>query len=140
MSSFKFNWVWIVPWIKLSCYLPLCETNLDDLIDFGTSLWEVIYFQSERILLLIWKTLLFMWSRDFLLIRTCNFPDDSEDSYFCFQLALLHPVFYFFFLSLSSSSFSSLMLFHLTYMRLSQSNNQLIYMSLKTLTFIIKTA
>ena len=41
--------------------LPLCETNLDDSIDFGTSLWEVIYFQSERILLLICKTLQFMW-------------------------------------------------------------------------------
>ena len=75
-----------------------------------------------------------------VMIRTCNFLDDSEDSYFCFQLALLHPVFFVFSFSLLSSSFSSLMLFHLTYMRLSQSNNQLIYMSLKTLTFIIKTA
>ena len=117
--------------------LPLCETNLDDSIDFGTS-------PVRSYLLSIWKDFV-THMQDLavyvkVMIRTCNFPDDSEDSYFCFQLALLHPVFFVFSFSLLSSSFSSLMLFHLTYMRLSQSNNLLIYMFLKTLTFIIKTA
>ena len=65
--------------------------------------------------------------------------ENSEDSYLCFRLALLHSVSYFFFLyRLPCLCVPLLILFHLTYMRLSRSTH-LLCLSLETLMFIIRT-
>ena len=65
----------------------------------------------------------------------------SADSYLCFWLTLLHSVTNFFSLYRSpSSSWSTVfMLFHLTKMRFSQSTHLLMYLSLETLSSIIRT-
>ena len=83
--------------------LALCETNLDDSIDSGS-------FSVRGYLSLIWKDSSthmhgftgyvkegLPFARDLSL-------ENSEDSYLCFRLALLHSVSYFFFLYRSPSS------------------------------------
>ena len=73
--------------------LVLCEANLEDSIDSSNfsvfSQFPVII----KILLLIWMVLQFMWRRDFLLHRM--YLENSNDSYLCFWLALLHLLSYF---------------------------------------------
>ena len=83
--------------------LALCETNLDDSIDSGnvsvrgylplirkdssTHMHGLAVYVKERL----------PFARDLSL-------ENSADSYLCFRLALLHSVFYFFFLYRSPSS------------------------------------
>ena len=50
--------------------LALCETNLNDSIDSGNFYVRVMLLKSERILLLIYLVLQFMWRLDFHLHRT----------------------------------------------------------------------
>ena len=81
----------------------LCETNLDDSIDSGN-------FSVRGYLPLIWKdSSTHMHGLTVYLKEELPFAQDltlenSADSYLCFRLALLHLVFYFFFLYRSPSS------------------------------------
>ena len=65
----------------------------------------------------------------------------SEDYYLYFWLALLHSLSYFFLLYWSPSSLCArfLILFHLTWMRFSQSTHLLIFLSLETSKSITRT-
>ena len=67
--------------------------------------------------------------------------ENSADSYLCFRLTLLHSVSYFFFSidHLLHLCAQFLILFHLTQMSFSQSTHLLMFLSLETLTFIIRT-
>ena len=95
--------------------LALCETNLDDSIDFGN-------FSVRVYVPLIRKDSsthmhdLAVYLKEGLPFPWDIFLENSADSYLCFRLDLLHSVSYFFFLyqspSLSLSQF--LILFHLT--------------------------
>ena len=64
--------------------------------------------------------------------------ENSSDSYLCFRLALLNSVSYFFFLFLRLCV-RFLILFHLTQMRFHRSTHLLVFLSLETLTSIIRT-
>ena len=74
--------------------LALCETNLDDLTDSGN-------FSVTGYLPLIWRVSithihgLAVYVKEGLLLHGTF--ENSLDSYFCFQLTLLHSVSYFFF-------------------------------------------
>ena len=89
--------------------LALCETNLDDSIDSGN-------FSVRGYLPLIWKDSsthmhgLAVYVKEGLLFARNLSLENSADFYFCFQLALLHSVSYFFFIYQSTSS-SSCMVF-----------------------------
>ena len=75
----------------------LCETNLDGSIDSGNFsvrcylplIWKDSSIHMHGLTVYIKEGLPFVW--DFSL-------ENSADSYLCFGLALLHSVFYFFFL------------------------------------------
>ena len=83
--------------------LALCETNQDDSIDSGN-------FSVRGYLPLIRKDSsthmhgLAVYMKEGLPIARDLSLENSADSYLCFQLPLLHPVFYFFFLYRSPSS------------------------------------
>ena len=95
--------------------VALCETNLDDSVDSGN-------FSERGYLPLIRKdSSTHAWSRS-LCERRLPFAlglslENSADSYLCFRLTLFHSVSYFFFLS----------------------THLLMFLSLATLTFIIRT-
>ena len=82
--------------------LALCETNLDDSIGSGN-------FSLRGYLPLIWKdSSTHMHGHAVYVKERLPFAHDlslgnSADSYLCFQKALLHSVFYFFFLYWSPS-------------------------------------
>ena len=82
--------------------LALCEKNLDDSTDSGN-------FSLKSYLPLIWKDCsTHMHGHAVYVKERLPFARDlslgnSADSYLCFRLALLHPVFYFFFLYWSPS-------------------------------------
>ena len=117
--------------------LALYETNLDDSIDFGN-------LSLRCYLLIIRKDSTTHMHRLAVYVKEGH-PfaslENSADSYLCFRLALLHSVPYFF------SSIDHLLrlyaqfliLFHLTWMKFSQSTHLLMCLSLETLTSIIKT-
>ena len=68
--------------------------------------------------------------------------ENSADSYLCFTLALLLPVSYFFFLYRSPSSALCMVFDSISSnieMRFSRSTHQLMFLSLETLTLIIRT-
>ena len=83
--------------------LALCETNLDDSIDSGN-------FSVRRYLPLIRKDSsthmhsLAVYVKDELPFARDLSLENSTDSYFCFPLALLYSVSYFFFLYRSPST------------------------------------
>ena len=83
--------------------LALCETKLDDSIDSGnfsvTGYLPLIQKDSSTHMhgLAVYVKEALPFARDLSL-------ENSADSYLCFQLALLHSVSYFFFLSQSPSS------------------------------------
>ena len=83
--------------------LDLCETNLDDSIDFGN-------FSVRGYLPLILKDCgthmhgLAVYVKEGLPFAWELSLENSADSYLCFRLALLHSVSYFFFLYQSPSS------------------------------------
>ena len=83
--------------------LILCETNLDDSIDFGN-------FSVRGYLPLIRKDSgthmhdLAVYVKEGLPFARDLSLENSADSYLCFRLALLHSVSYFFFLYRSPSS------------------------------------
>ena len=101
--SFKFCWLGIFPWIKLSWHSSLCGTNLNDSIDSGN-------FSVRCYLPLIWKDSsthmhgLTVYVKEGLPFARDLSLENSADSYLCFRLALLHSVSYFFFLYWSPSS------------------------------------
>ena len=82
--------------------LALCETNLDDSIDFGN-------FSVRDYLPLIRKNSvthmhgLAVYVKEWLYFARDLSLGNSTDSYLCFRLALLHSVSYFFFLYRSPS-------------------------------------
>ena len=83
--------------------LVLCETNLDDSIDFGN------FFVRGYLPLIRKDSSTHM--RGFAIYVKEGLPfardvslENSADSYLCFRLALLHSVSYFFFLYRSPSS------------------------------------
>ena len=84
--------------------LALCETNLDDLIDSGN-------FSVRSDLPLIRRVSvnhmhgLSVYMKEKLPFSPDVSPENSADSYLCFQLALLYSVSYFFFLCQSPSLF-----------------------------------
>ena len=84
----------------LKFFLCVRQTWKTPLI-LASSLWEVIFLWSERILILAWSHSLCerrtSFSRDLSL-------ENPADSYLCFWLVLLHSMFYFFFLTESPSS------------------------------------
>ena len=82
--------------------LALCETNLDDSIDFGK-------FSMRGYLPLIWKACYsYAWSCCYVkgVLRFAQelSLENSLNSYLCFRLSLLHSMPYFFFLYRSPSS------------------------------------
>ena len=95
--------------------LALCETNLDDSIDSGS-------FSVRGYLPLIRKDssthmqCLAVYVKEGLPSAWDLSLENSADSYLCFLLALLHSMFYFFFLyrSLSLSMCTVFILFHVT--------------------------
>ena len=99
--SFEFCSLWIFPWIKLSWHSCSVQTNLGDSIDSGN-------FSVRGYLPLVQNDssthMQFMWRNEVLLQRDLSL-ENSADSYLCFWLALLHSVFYLFFLY--QSPFSS---------------------------------
>ena len=83
--------------------LALCETNLDDSINYGN-------FSVRGFLFLIWKDSsthihgLTVYGKEGLPFAWDLSLENSAGCYLCFQLALLHWVSYFFFLYWSPSS------------------------------------
>ena len=64
--SFKFCWMWIFPWIKLSWHSCFMWHKPGWLNDSGKiSVCGVIFLWLEMILLLIYMVLQFMWSKNF---------------------------------------------------------------------------
>ena len=121
--------------------LALCETNLDDSINSGN-------FSVRGYLPLIRKdSITHMHGLAVFVKEQLPFARDlplenSGDSYLSFQLALLHSVSYSFFLYRSSSSalctvFDSI---SSNIMRFSRSTHLLMFLSLETLTSIIRMA
>ena len=103
--------------------LALCETNLDDSIDFGN-------FSVRGYLPLIQKDSsthmhgLAVYVKEALSFAWDLSLENSADSYLCFLLALLHSVSYFFFLYQSPSSLCAIFD--------SISSDLLMYLSLET--------
>ena len=121
--------------------LALCETNLDDSIDSGN-------FSVRGYLPLIWKDSsthmhdLAIYVKEGLPFALNLSLENSADSYLCFTLALLLPVSYFFFLYRSPSSALCMVFDSISSnieMRFSRSTHQLMFLSLETLTLIIRT-
>ena len=116
--------------------LALCESNLDDSIDSGN-------FSVRGYLPLIRKySSTHMYGLPVYVKEGLPFARDlslenSGDSYLCFRLALLHSVSYFDHLLHLSAWF--LILFHITWIRFSRSSHLLMFLSLETLTSIIRT-
>ena len=83
--------------------LPLCKTNLDDSIDSGNFSVRGYLPLTRKdssthmhgLAVYVKEALPFAWDLSL---------ENSADSYLCFQLALLHSVFHFFFLYQSTSS------------------------------------
>ena len=105
--------IWGLRWNSVDCesflesnspdILALCETSLDDSIDSGN-------FSMRGYLPLIRKDSsthmhgLAVYVKEGLPFAQDLSLENSADSYLCFRLALLHSVFYFFFLYRSPSS------------------------------------
>ena len=146
IRGLRSNFVDCESFLESNCpdILALCETNLDGSVDSGS-------FSVRGYLSLIRKDStthmhgLAVYVKEELPLARDVSLENSEDSYLCFRLALLHSVSYFFFLYRSPISFSLrfcarfLILFHLTSMRFSRSTHLLMFLSLETLTSIIRT-
>ena len=132
--------MWILPWIKLSWHIALCETNLDDSTDSGN-------FSVRCYLPLIWKDFvthkhgLAVYMKDRLPFAQDLSLESSADSYLylSFRLALLRVTSFSSFDHLIRLYVHFLMLFNLTYIRFFQSTYPLVCLSLKTLTSITRT-
>ena len=83
--------------------LPLCETNLDDPINSG-NFSVMVYFPLIRKDSITHMHVLAVYVKEGLPFARDLPLENSADSYFCFRLALLHSVSYFFFLYRSPSS------------------------------------
>ena len=83
--------------------LALCETNLDDSIDSG-NFFVRGYLPLTRKDFSTHMHGLAVYVKEGLLFARDLSVENSADSYLCFRLALLHSVFYFFFLCRSPSS------------------------------------
>ena len=121
--------------------LALCETNLDDWIDYGN-------LSVRGYLPLIWKDSvthmhgLAVYVKEGLPFARDLSLENSADSYLCFRLALFHSVSYFFFLYRSLSSSLSTVFDSVTSNidEVLSINHLLMFLSLETLTFIIRTS
>ena len=81
----------------------LCETNLDDSIDFGNfSVWQGYLPLIRKDSITQMHGLAVYVKEDFLFARDASL-ENFADSYLCFRLVLLHSVSYFFFLYWSPS-------------------------------------
>ena len=76
--------------------LPLCETNLDDPINSG-NFSVMVYFPLIRKDSITHMHVLAVYVKEGLPFARDLPLENSADSYFCFRLALLHSVSYFFF-------------------------------------------
>ena len=101
--SLKFCWLWIFHQIKLSWHLALCEKNLDDSID-SVNFSVRGQFPLIRNHSTTFVHSLAIYVQDGLPFARDVSLENSADSYLCFRLALLHSVFYFFFLYRSPPS------------------------------------
>ena len=117
--------------------LALCETNLDDSIDFGNFSVRG-YLPSIRKNSTTHMHGLTVYVKEELLFPQDLSLENSADSYLCFRLALLRFTFPSIdhLLHLYARFF---ILFHLTLMSFSRSTHLLMYLSLETLTSIIRT-
>ena len=105
IRGLRSNFVDCESFLKSNCpdILALCETNLDDSIDSGN-------FSVRGYLPLIRKDSsthmhgLAVYVKEGLPFARSLSLENTADSYFCFRLALLHSVSYFFFLYRSPSS------------------------------------
>ena len=102
-SSFKFCWMWIFPWIRLSWLF----SSMWDKLGWFNWFWQ---FLCEGLFSFNWKGFCYSYAWSFNLCEK-RLPfawdlslENSADSYLSFQLALLHSLSYFFFLYWSPSS------------------------------------
>ena len=140
MPSFKFCWMWICPWIKLSW----SSCSMWNKLGWLNWSWQILckgYLPLIRKDSITHRLGLAVYVKEELLFARDLSLENSVDSYLCVPPDLLHSVSYFFSSINHCLCFYAqfLMLFHLTQMSFFRSAHLLIYLYLDTLKFIIRT-